>query len=219
MPILGKKHFATCATAMLLIVCRHARASALFSEDFEKPLGERWKQVKFDDLTDYHVVTEGSNKCLRGFANGAASAFATKLNLKPAPHMTFSWRWKIDTCPKGGSDDKAATFDHTARVLWRSTRSSARHSRSITCGRIRRKLTRCSIIQAGRARNLSWWKQATRTPGNGIPEHRDLRKDWDALFKGEPMPKIVGIGVFTDSDGTHVPVTGSYDDITLEEEK
>jgi hypothetical protein len=30
------------------------------------------------------------------------------------------------------------------------------------------------------------------------------------------MPKIVGVGVFTDSDGTHTSVTGWYDDIVIE---
>jgi hypothetical protein len=43
-----------------------------------------------------------------------------------------------------------------------------------------------------------------------------LQKDWNLLFKGEPMPKIVAVGVFTDSHYTRLPVTGWYKDISLE---
>jgi len=37
------------------------------------------------------------------------------------------------------------------------------------------------------------------------------------LFKDEPMPRIVGIGVFTDSHYTRVPLTGWYGNIVLQE--
>ena len=89
----------------------------LFKEDFEKPLGDRWKQVKFGEPTDYRVVTENSNACLKASANGSASAFATKVDIKPASAMTLHWRWKISSCPTNASDDTLATFDHTARVF------------------------------------------------------------------------------------------------------
>ena len=43
-----------------------------------------------------------------------------------------------------------------------------------------------------------------------------MKKDWQRLFKSESIPKIVGVGVFTDSDGTRTAVTGWYDDILIE---
>lgn len=57
--------------------------TVLFSEDFEKPLGERWKQVTFSEPTDYRVVQENSNACLKASANAPSSAFATKLEVQP----------------------------------------------------------------------------------------------------------------------------------------
>ena len=52
--------------------------------------------------------------------------------------------------------------------------------------------------------------------GQWLMEQRDLKKDWEMLFKDKSMPKIVGVGVFTDSDGTHTAVTGWYDDMVIE---
>jgi hypothetical protein len=191
------------------------QTNVLFREDFESPLGQRWQQVKFDDLTDYRVVTEHSNKCVVGRANGTASAFATKLEIAPAPQMTLAWRWKIDRCPTNGTDDRARTFDHSGRIfvafdtfigpprainyVWANTaQTNAVFDHPISAR------AKFIVIRTGNADADRW-----------LSESRDLTKDWAQLFPGEKMPKIVGIGVFTDSDGTKVPVTGWYDDIIL----
>jgi hypothetical protein len=51
--------------------------------------------------------------------------------------------------------------------------------------------------------------------GQWFSEQRDLRKDWRQLYKIDKVPKIVGLGVFADSDGTRTSV-GWYDDIVIE---
>jgi hypothetical protein len=188
----------------------------LFNEDFSRPLEERWKQVKFGSLTDYQIVTDNSNACLRAFAKSTASAFATKVNIQPAREMTIRWRWKIDSCPTNGSEDKLATFDHTGRIfvafdtfigpprtinyVWANqlgTNSVFDHPNSSR--------SKFIVVQSGNEKSGRW-----------LVEHRDLKKDWQALFKSESVPKIVGLGVFTDSDGTRSSVTAWYDDIAVE---
>jgi hypothetical protein len=52
--------------------------------------------------------------------------------------------------------------------------------------------------------------------GQWLIESRDLRNDYERVFKTRSVPKIVSIGVFTDSDGTHTSVTAWYDDIVIE---
>jgi hypothetical protein len=193
-----------------------ARGAVLFSEDFETPLEERWKQVKFGELTDYRIVIENSNACLRAFANTTASALATKVNVRPTPEMTIHWRWKISSCPLGGSETTLAKFDHTARIfvafdtfigpprtinyVWANqakTNSTFDHPSSSR--------SKFIVIESGNEKAGQW-----------LLEHRDLKKDWQMLFKNDSMPKIVGIGVFTDSDGTRTAVTGWYSDIVIE---
>jgi hypothetical protein len=193
-----------------------AHGAVLFSEDFERPLGERWKQVKFGKLTDYRIATENSNACLRASADVSASALATKVDIRPAPEMTIRWRWKISSCPAGGSENTLATFDHTARIfvafdtligpprtinyVWANqakTNSIFDHPSSSR--------SRFIVVESGNEKAGEW-----------LLEHRNLKKDWQTLFKSDSMPKIVGVGVFTDSDGTHTSVTGWYDDILIE---
>jgi hypothetical protein len=192
-----------------------AHGAILFNEDFEKPLGERWKQVKFSELTDYKIVSENSNACLRASANTTASAFATKVNIQTASVMAIHWRWKISSCPTNGSEDKLATFDHTARIfvafdtfigpprtinyVWANqmkTNSTFDHPSSSR--------SKFIVVESGNEKVGQW-----------LLEQRDLKKDWQMLFKSDSMPKVVGIGVFTDSDGTHTTVTGWYDDIVI----
>lgn len=192
------------------------RGAVLFHEDFERPLGERWKQVKFGELTDYRIVAEGTNACLQAMANKTASAFATKVEIAPLPKMRIRWRWKISACPTNGSEDKLATFDHTARIfvafdtffgpprtinyVWADqmkTNSVFDHPSS---GR-----SKFLVLESGNGRAGEW-----------LTEQRDLKKDWQTLFGQGEMPKVVGIGVFTDSDGTKTSVTGWYDDIVVE---
>jgi hypothetical protein len=196
----------------------HARGAEdriLFQEDFQKPLGERWKHVKFHEPTEYRIVPDGTNNCLMGFAKGGCSAFATKVELAAEPGIACSWRWKIDHCPKDGLDDSIAAFDHSARVfvafdtwigpprtinyLWANraaTNSTFDHPLSSR--------TKFIVVESGNEKAGQW-----------LVERRDLQKDWKLLFKDEPMPKIVGVGVFTDSHHTGAPITGWYEDIEL----
>ena len=187
----------------------------LFQETFDSPTTSRWQQVKFDGLTDYRIVTDNSDSFLVGRANGSASAFATKLEIKPSPAMAFSWRWKIDRCPTNGTDSVARTFDHSGRVfvafdtfigpprainyIWANqAKTNATFDHPMTSR------AKFIAIRSGNEQAGIWWN-----------EQRDLTKDWAQLFPGEKMPKVVGIGVFTDSDGTGETVTGWYDDVSL----
>jgi hypothetical protein len=48
-----------------------------------------------------------------------------------------------------------------------------------------------------------------------VTEQRDVQKDWSLLFGDEPMPKIVAVGVFTDSHSTKQPVKAWYRDLVI----
>jgi hypothetical protein len=51
--------------------------------------------------------------------------------------------------------------------------------------------------------------------GQWIAEERDVTADWKKVFPDKPMPKIVGLGVMTDSDSLGRKLTGDYADIEL----
>jgi hypothetical protein len=199
-----------------LAIARAAGPEILFKEDFEKPLGDRWKQVKFGELTDYKVAVENSNSCLKAFANGSASAFATKVDIKPASSMTIRWRWKISSCPTNASDDKLATFDHTARVFvaFDTFLGSPRTIQYVWANQA--KVNSAFDHPSSSRAKFIVMESGNEKVGQWLVESRDLRKDYEKVFKMQSVPKIVSIGVFTDSDGTHTSVTAWYDDIVIE---
>ncbi len=193
-----------------------AHTNRLFSEDFERPLGNRWQPVKFEALTDYRVIQQETNHVLFARSQQAASAFATRVEFAPATNLIFSWRWKIDHCPTNGSDTKAKTFDHTGRIfvafdtligppkvinyVWANHSPSNSVFNHPLSGR-----AKFITIRTGNAEAGQWWSETRR-----------LSADWARLFPGEKMPEIIGIGVFTNSDGSEAPVQACYDDILLE---
>lgn len=192
-----------------------AENKILFIEDFRRPLADRWKQIQFHEPTDYRIVTDGPNASLMAFANGGCSALATRVEIPPRSGIVCSWRWRIDRCPKDGSDDKIATFDHAARVFvafdtWFGTPRTInyvwanRAQTNSTFDHPFSSRTKFIVVQSGNDNAGQW-----------LAERRDVQKDWNRLFKGESMPKIVAVGVFTDSHHTRAPVTGWYRDIVL----
>ena len=193
-----------------------AQTRILFQETFEPKTTNHWQQVKFEALTDYQIVQQETNHVLSARSQRAASAFATKLEIPSGTNLFFSWRWQIDRCPTNGSDTKAKTFDHTGRIfvafdtfigppkvinyVW------ANHSASnAVFDHPLSSRTKFITIRTGNTDAGKWWS-----------ESRSLGADWARLFPGEKMPKIVGIGVFTNSDGSEAPVQAWYDDVLLE---
>ncbi|MBC8095555.1 MAG: DUF3047 domain-containing protein [Akkermansiaceae bacterium] len=191
-----------------------AETNILFREDFEKPLGDRWQPIKFEGLTDYQVKTDGSNSCLVGIAKGTASALATRLDLQPVAAMVIAWRWKIDRCPANGTDEPRM-FDHSARVFV-SFDTFIGPPKTINYAWANQVKTNSTFDHpsSSRARFIAL-RSGDVQAGGWVEEQRDLVADWKRLFPGEKMPRITGLGVFTDSDETKVSVTGAYDDIVL----
>ena len=151
------------------------------------------------------------------FAQGGCSALATKVDLAPRAGITCSWNWKIDHCPKGASDDKLATFDHAARVFiafdtWIGPPRTINYvwanqaQTNATFDHPSSSRARFIVLESGNGQAGRW-----------LAEQRDVQKDWNLLFKGSPMPKIIAVGVFTESYYTRMPVTGWYGNIRFQD--
>jgi hypothetical protein len=193
--------------------------SVLFADHFERGLAGRWVQEKFIfglTPTDYSVIADGTNKCLRASATNSNSALMVKLNFKPPAHLLVHWRWKIDHTPPKASDRVVHDYDHAARViiafdtfigpprsinyLWANTEKIGTSMSHPLMGR-----AQMLVLESGNARAGEW-----------ITEERDVTADWRRLFPGKTMPKIIGIGVLTDTDSTHTQVTADYENMELD---
>ena len=193
-----------------------AAEKILFAENFTHGITNGWENVAFFKMpTDYRVVRDGTNFFLRGVADKTCSALSLKLDVAPPAKLKLRWRWKIDGVNTNGSERDLKKFDHAARVfiafdtfiepprtlnyLWGDAEKTGTVLEHPKSGR-----AQIFVLQSGNARTNEW-----------IAEERDVTADWEKVFTGKPMPKIVGLGVMTDSDSLGQRLVGSYADIEL----
>lgn len=172
----------------------------------------------FKTPTEYQIIHGETNSCLRGVAKKTCSAFSVKLDIAPPPHLKLRWHWKIEGVAPRGSERDLKRFDHAARVfiafdtfigpprtinyMWASEEKAGTALEHPKSGR-----AQIIVLQSGNTHAKEW-----------ITEERDVTADWRRMFGDRPMPKIVGLGLMTDSDSTASPLTGYYTDIVLSSE-
>lgn len=201
---------------LLLLVERAPAERILYAENFSNGVPAGWENVSFfKKRTDYWAVRAGTNSYLRAVAVNGCSAFGTKLDLTPPTKLILRWRWRIDGVNTNASDRVLKTFDHAGRVfvafdtfigpprvldyLWGNVEKTGTWIDHPESGRIK-----LLIVESGDAKARRW-----------VTEERDVTADWKRAFDGRKMPKIVGVGVMTDSDSLGGTLAGDYADIEL----
>lgn len=188
----------------------------MFAENFSHGLPNGWENTAyFKTPTDYHVVREGTNGFVRGVAASTCSALSRTLDCAPPAKLKLRWRWRIAGVNTNGSERDLKKFDHAARVFvafdtfigpprtlnyfWGDTEPAGTVLAHPKSGR-----AQMFILESGNAKAGKW-----------IGEERDLVADWKRVFPDQPMSKIVGLGLMTDSDSLGQTLTGDYADIEL----
>jgi len=207
------------ATGLLLALAWREAAAAekiLFAADFSHGLTNGWENVSFfKQKTDYVVTQEGTNFFLHATAANSCSGLTTKLELPPPAKLKLRWRWRVAGVNTNGSERDLKKFDHAARVfvafdtfigpprtlnyLWANVEPMGtvlEHPKSSRA--------QIFVVESGNPKTGQW-----------ITEERDVGADWQKVFPDKPMPKLVGIGVMTDSDSLGITLTGDYADIEL----
>lgn len=206
-------------TAVLFLSLTLGKALAaqiLFAENFSHGISNGWQNVDFFKTpTDYQVRRDGTNFYLHAVADKSCSALSTKLDLAPPRKLILRWRWRIHGVAANGSERDIKKFDHAARLfvafdtfigpprtlnyLWANVEpvgTVLEHPKSSRA--------QLFVLESGNARAGQW-----------VTEERDVTSDWNRAFPGKTMPKIVGLGVMTDSDSLGEKLTGDYAAIEL----
>lgn len=193
-----------------------AAEKVLFAADFARGFSNGWENVAFfKKKTDYAVTHEGTNYLLHATADNSCSGLTTKLDLAPPAKLKLRWRWRIAGVNTNGSERDLKKFDHAARVfvafdtfigpprtlnyMWANSEPMGAVLEHPKSGR-----AQIFVLESGKAKVGQW-----------ISEERDVAADWKKVFPDKPMPKIVGLGVMTDSDSLGGRLTGDYADIKL----
>ena len=187
----------------------------VFAERFDRRLAGRWEQLKFGALTDYSIVREGTNHCLKAVADKTCSALMTKVYVKPGSRLIARWQWKIDHVPSNSNDRIADRFDHSARIIIAfDTFLGPPRTVNYIWANLDKVGATLPHPLSGRAQMIAL-ESGNQKAGEWISEERDVTADWHELFGDKPMPAIVAVGVITDSENTGSNVTGYYRDIEL----
>jgi hypothetical protein len=193
-----------------------AQTNILFSENFAGGLANGWENVAFFKTPSvYSAKQDGTNFCAHGVATKTCSALSRKLNLTPPDKLTLRWRWKISGVETNGSERDLKKFDHAARVfiafdtfigpprtlnyLWGDAEKPGTvlaHPKS--------ERAQIFVLESGNAKSGQW-----------ISEERDVTADWKKVFPDRAMPKIVGLGLMTDSDSLGGRLEGFYANVEL----
>jgi len=201
-----------------LVLARDATATEkiLFAENFSRGLSNGWQNVAFFKTpTDYSASRDGTNFYVRGVAEKTCSALSRKLDLAPPSKLRLRWRWKIDGVNTNGSERDLKKFDHAARVFVAfDTLIGPPRTLNYLWGDVEKPGTVLEHPKSGRAQ-IFVLESGDEKAGQWIAEERDVTADWKRVFPDKPMPKIVGLGVMTDSDSLGQKLTGNYADIAL----
>jgi hypothetical protein len=188
----------------------------LFAEDFGHGIANGWQNVAFFKApTDYQAHREGTNCFVRGIANKTCSALSMKLNLPPPAKLILRWRWRIAGVNTNGSERELNKFDHAARVFIAfDTFIGPPRSINYLWGNVEPAGTVLEHPKSGRAQ-LFVVESGDAKAGRWVAEERDVTADWNRVFPGRAMPRVVGLGVMTDADSLGKELTGDYTDIQL----
>ncbi len=197
-------------------LCPAAESKILFAENFSHGLTNGWENTAyFKKPSTYVVARDGTNAFVHGIAEKTCSALTHKLDLPPPKKLTLRWRWKISGVETNGSERDLKKFDHAARIFIafdtfigpaRTLNYMWGDAEKVGTVRAHPKSERAQIfvLESGNARAGQW-----------ISEVRDVTADWKKVFPDRELPKIVGIGLMTDSDSLGAKLEGFYADIEL----
>ncbi len=216
-------------------------AAALPSLDFSSATGgstlprgwTSYAESRHKPTAQMAVVSDGTEKVFRIKADHNAGAIIYKLEVSPAPML--SWRWKVDHSIAAADIASKHTDDLAARVYVFFDMPL----KQLTIGeRVKLRLARAvSGIDLPRAALCYVWdnKHAIGTiapsayyskvmlvvlqsgdshAGQWRAEHRDLAADYRAAF-GTAAPRITGISLGADTDNTGGKVTAWFADVVL----
>jgi len=211
------KWFAIPLLGLFFLSARTAAAERiLFAENFSGGFSNGWENVAyFKTPTDYAVLREGTNYFVRGVAAKTCSALSVKLDLAPPAKLKLCWRWRIAGVNPNGSERDLKKFDHAARLFVAfDTFIGPARTLNYFWANVEKPGTVLAHPKSSRAQIFVLESGAAKA-GQWMAEERDLVADWKQVFPDRPLPKIVGLGVMTDSDSLGQTLAGDYAAIEL----
>jgi hypothetical protein len=201
-------------------------------------LPQGWKPLTFKKIprhTRYQVVSENGTYVVRAEADASASGLIHPLDLDPHERRVLRWRWKVSNLLERADIRRKDGDDYPARIYVAFAYDPARAG---VGQRIRYEAARLIYGEYPPHAGLSYVWDGKAPVGTTVPNsftervrmivvesgparlgqwvahERDIYDDYRNAF-GEEPPRISGVAIMTDSDGTRESVVAWYGDISL----
>ena len=208
-----------------------------FSESVDgMSLPAEWEPVTFKKIaqhTEYSLALDADIWVVKAQSSASASGLIHRVEIDPRQLPVLRWRWKVsgvlsqgDVSRKSGDDYPArvyVTFAYDASKLKFTDRAKYQAARLVygeypPTGTVTyiwankaaigtvvpnpfSDRVMMFVLQSGTARRMQW-----------VQEERNVYEDYRLAFGHEP-PRISGVALMTDTDGTGESVTAYYGDI------
>jgi hypothetical protein len=200
---------------LLLLITPSALASDILLDDYEQGIRKNWKEKSFKGATDYEVVQEDGQRCIRATSDASASALYYEIDFDSRDYPFLAWRWKVNNIVAKGDELKKEGDDYAARVyvvfpsalFWRTKAINYIWANKLALGQaVPNSFTSnaCMIaVQSGQTHVGQW-----------LEEKRNLVEDYRKCF-GEDTPKAGAVAIMTDTDNTGEKAIAWYGPIRL----
>ena len=199
------------------VALRQPALTQWWQEPFDTLDLERWRNVPLHGETQYEVTALDGRSCLKASSHNAASILLSPVSFDPDTLEWLSWDWRVDRPVQGEALDRRNGSDVAARVyvyfdtgglpwqkrsldyVWSDTLPEGTILSSPFSGE-----SKILVVESGRT-HIGQWRHV----------ERNLQDDYARCFGKQRLPKVVAIGLMTDSDNTGQEAAAYYDDLTI----
>jgi hypothetical protein len=197
-----------------------------------------WQPLTFRNVrrhTRYEIVSDDGTAVMKATAEASASGLIHRLDADPRETPILRWRWKAENLISGADVTRRQGDDYPARIYVAFAYDPSRASLG---QRIRYAAARLIYGEYPPHSGLSYIWESRAPAGTVVPNpftervrmivvdsgpaqlgqwvqhERNIPDDYRQAF-GEEPPRIAGIAIMTDTDGTGESATAFYADISL----
>ena len=173
-----------------------------------------WRATR-KDVSMYSIVHDRGNYFVRIQSRRGNTAIGKRIDPQGAGMQFIRWRWRVHTLPAGAKESDKKKADSGAGVyvifkgpfklntilkyVWSATLPRGTVTQSPYYSR-----TKIIVLESGKDSLGKWVTE-------GVNVHDDYKRVFSA-----PAPKIIAIGIMSDSDNTRSLAEADYDDFILE---
>lgn len=178
---------------------------------------EQWEPHKFQQLTDYQLVTDSTGqRVLKAYSQGSASGLYNKQRIDLDKTPFINWRWKIANYLTPQVQEKTKSGDDYAARIYVVLDGGLRFWNTKSINYVwASNLPKYSIWSNAYAGNsvkmLALRAREDRT-NTWYTEKRNVREDFKKLL-GQDVHAIDAVALMTDTDNSKQTATAYYGDI------